>query len=443
MKIKRKKRSIVIPKWLKWTMLFSSVFLMFYFVRAESISDISESNEEVSDETQDKIDELNRRAEIYRQIVEIKEKQGETLENQLSITDQTMKQVQNQIEMSSREIEELNDQIIRLEKQIDEKNELLKSQKKLLSNMIQSLYIINQNGMVFSFLEEGSLASVMIKKSRISQTGDKIKELVGSISDIKENLEKQKSDLDKKKTEITKKTEELKDKNDDLESVKQKRETLLTQTQGEEERYRQLLENIKKQKQELLDLEEYFAASGLSVDSYPKPPSSLYASTDWYYSQRDPKWADVKIGISGLTMKSYGCAISSVAMVFTVHDDDITPIKLVKKPIYTSGGLIVWPKESFGGKVSLASSGTSHGNINWKTIDSQIQNGNPIIVYIKKTKGDGGHYVVVHHKEESTGKYVVHDPYFGSNIYLDTSRALVGAMGTKSGTVVDQMIVYN
>jgi len=92
--------------------------------------------------------------------------------------------------------------------------------------------------------------------------------------------------------------------------------------------------------------------------------------------------------------------------------------------------------------VTLSSSGKSHGNIDWLIIDAQIAKGNPVIVYIGKTKGSGGHYVVIHHKA-SDGQYIVHDPYFGPNIFLNTTRALVGAMGVDSSTTTNQMIIYN
>ena len=65
----------------------------------------------------------------------------------------------------------------------------------------------------------------------------------------------------------------------------------------------------------------------------------------------------------------------------------------------------------------------------------------PVIVFIKKTKGGGGHYVVIHNKDSKD--YVVHDPYFGANLYLGTSKALMGAMSPASGTVLDQAIIYN
>jgi hypothetical protein len=101
--------------------------------------------------------------------------------------------------------------------------------------------------------------------------------------------------------------------------------------------------------------------------------------------------------------------------------------------------LIEWPG-SWDPSITLASS-NSHGNVSWSTIDSQIKGNHPVIVHINKTSGGGGHYVVITGKDSKD--YIVHDPYFGPNIYLGTSKSLVGKIGKDSATRIDQMIIYN
>lgn len=443
MNIKRKNNTSTNKiKILLSAIIFFAAFLAFCKVRAESITNISNGTP-LSDSDQQKLDELKRKAEVYRQIIEIKEKQGENLSNQLSIATANIEKVQTQIDLSSKQIEDLNSQIIRIQEQIKEKENLIESQKKLLGQIVQAYYEANKTNPFVVYLSGENIASFMVNKDRIAQTGDRIKELVDSIMEIKNNLNEQSTQLDQKKSEFVNKNQELQDQNDNLASIKQKRQALLTQTQGEESRYRQLLANIEAQKQELLDIDQYFAASGLSADSYSKPDSKYFASTSWYYSQRDPKWGNDNIGNTKTLIKSYGCALTAVAMVFKQQGVSMDPGKLANKPIF-SGDLINWydTKDWEKNWPVPDSHGYRHGNINWSVIDSKIKSGISVIVYIKKSNGGGGHYVVIHNKD-SKGKYVVHDPYFGANIFLDTSRALVGAMGKNSSTSMDQMIIYN
>lgn len=442
MNIKRKNNtSLNNIKILLSAIILFAVFLVFCEVKAESITNISNESS-ISDENQDKLEELKRKAEIYRQIIQIKQKQGETLSNQLEITNTNIQQVENQIELSTKQIEDLNSQIIRIQEQIKEKETLIESQRKLLGQIIQTYYETNKTEPILVYLSGENIASFMVEKDRIAQAGYSIKELVDSIVEIKKNLNKQSIDLDNKKGEFVNKNQELQDKNDDLEAVKKQKQTLLSQTQGEEEKYKQLLAKVEKQKEELLDIDQFFAASGLSADSYPKPDSKYFASTDWFYYQWDSRWGNENIGNTRTKMKSYGCAVTAVSMVFKKKGISMTPGKLANEPIF-SGDLINWYDSKDWGKNWPVpdSHGYSHGNISWSIVDSKIKKDIPVIVYIRRSKG-GGHYVVIHHKD-SKGKYIVHDPYFGSNIFLDTSRALVGALGTSSSTSIDQMIIYN
>ncbi|NTV40702.1 MAG: hypothetical protein HGA61_00285 [Candidatus Moranbacteria bacterium] len=387
------------------------------------------------------IEELNERAAVYRQIIDIKKKQSETLGNKISSMDLNIKEVKNQIEETENQIEGLNSQIQKLENQINEKKELIDSQKKTLIKVIQAYYQISQTSSVAIYLADENIASFMVNKDRISQTGDKISEMIEVVNELKAEIEKQSDELSKRKADVVDAHQDLQVKNDNFQAIRKKQTALLVQTQGEAAQYAQLLKRVEEQKAELLDIDQFFASSGLSADNYPKPDSKYFASTGWYFSQQDSRWGNLTIGKTKTLMKSYGCAVTSVAMVFKSHGTSITPGILAKQPIF-SGDLINWPDVWEKPKLSINAEGKSHKNINWSTIDSEIVKGNPVIVYIGKSDKSGGHYVVVHHKD-SKGKYVVHDPYFGANIFLDTSRALVGAMGSDSSTYIDQMIVYN
>ncbi|EKD59007.1 MAG: peptidase M23 [uncultured bacterium] len=438
-------------------LLLASLFLGIIFAHAkkgiadESISQIENQDEE-ADETQKKIEELQKKAEIYREIIDIKRKQSSTLSNQLSMTDTNIQEVQSQIDASTQQINDYNKQIIRLGSQIKEKESIIKNQKKILANLMQFYWESTQRSPISSYLSDGNFASFLVTKDQMSQTGDKIKNLVESVTDLKTDLESQSAELDKKKTEIVNAHQKLQDQNEDLQSVKDQREDLLAQTKGEEARYAKMLARVEEQKQELLNLDQLFLSGNFSVEGLSaadfikknQPSSSSLASTSWFYSQKDPRWADQNIGNSNSDMKNWGCAVTSVAMVATFHGDSVTPGSLAKKPIFSSD-LIKWQMNEWSGaKIELSAQyGSSHRNISWSSIDSELKKKHPVIIYIGKSGGKGGHYVVVHTKDEKKGKYVVHDPYFGPNLYLDTSRALVGAMGSSTGTYMDQMIIYN
>jgi hypothetical protein len=184
-----------------------------------------------------------------------------------------------------------------------------------------------------------------------------------------------------------------------------------------------------------------------SIKDYKEPTSeedreaakeAIKASEGYYFSQSDPHWANYTIGNSSSTMRAYGCAITSLAMVLNAHGVSIDPGQLSKADIFYKD-LIVWPDSWEGVKVVPP---TNHGNINWGEIDNQLDKNNPVIVFLR-AKGRSGHYVVV------TGKvgnqYTVNDPAWTNSKYLGSSIAAIAAYyGVSAGSVVvDQMIIYN
>ncbi|EKE16320.1 MAG: hypothetical protein ACD_11C00020G0025 [uncultured bacterium] len=434
-------------KKIKINFLLTGTAIVMMMVFLARVDFFVEADEDMSvDDAKEKIAELEKKAQAYREIIELKQKQQASLNNQISLMDVNISQVETEIEINKNKIEELNALIERKELEIRDKEETILSQKKLLGGLLKNYYEQQQKNILSVFLTDNVLAPFMSEKDRLAQIGNKIQEIINGVKSLKEQLENEKGDLKKDKEDVSILHADLQNRNENLQYSKDNKEVLLAKTQGEEEKYKKLLERVEKQKLELLNFDELYSESysinGMSVNEYiekNKPSSSLNSSLSWYYSQKDSSWANTKIGNSKSLMKDYGCAVASVAMAFTKQGDTITPKSLTQKPIF-SWDLIAWPSTSMpSGKVDMDESGSYHGNISFSKIDSEIKNGTPVIVYIKKSSG-GGHYVVIHTKDKKKNDYVVHDPYFGPNLYLSTSRALVGNGGS---TTMDQMIIYN
>lgn len=61
------------------------------------------------------------------------------------------------------------------------------------------------------------------------------------------------------------------------------------------------------------------------------------------YSQNDPKWKKVKMGISNYRLGGWGCTTSSVCTLGSYFGENKTPEDLAKfKPLYTKDGFIIW-----------------------------------------------------------------------------------------------------
>jgi peptidoglycan hydrolase CwlO-like protein len=386
----------------------------------------------------DDCESLEKKAKVYEDLIKLKNKQQDALAGQLDNIDNEQAKTLAQLQETQKKVQTLAQQIDDLSGEIKEGEFKVDFQRKILAGLMQSYYEYDQQGVLPLVLAGKAFSEAINQLDYIEQSGDKVSRLLTEIKQTRQKLVDNQASLIQKKEESDKAKETLIDKKENLQATENQKTNLLVQTQGEEAKYKQLLARVEAQKQELLD---FSAASNLgdvssSVSSYPKPSSNL-ASTSWYYSQKDSRWGDKKIGNSKTLMKSYGCAVTAVSMVFREKGASINPGSMASQKIFYYD-LIKWPATWSPG-IKLVSS-SSHGNIKWSTVDAEIKKGNPVIVYIKRSRG-GGHYVVVTGKDNKD--YIVHDPYFGANLYLNTSKSLVGKLGVDSGVSIDQMIIYN
>jgi len=415
-----------------------------YSVFAQSTPNNTNTNSANQQEIEDKqqqIEDLKKKAESYRQMIEMKQNKAQTLQNQLELMDSQISSLENDISRLQQEIDKTSTEIGGLVTQIAEKEKTIGEQKKILSGLIQNYYENNQDSLTELVLRGTSLSDFLSQTDYVSQTGVKVDDLLTSVISVRDELDQEKMNLEKKNNEQKERQGKISEKKVYLDGEQQSKEQLLTQTQGEEQLYQDMLTRVEEQKQELLgdisSLSEEKSSALAEVEANIEKPKSGLASTSWYFSQRDSRWGDQHIGFSNTMMKNYGCAVTAVAMVFRYHGLNIDPGSLAQQPIFYHD-LIVWPEQWKG--LDLVSSHV-HGNIDWNVVDTELKNKNPVIVFVKAVKRGAGHYVVVHGKDKN-GEYVVHDPYWGSNLFLSSTKAYVSAL-YGSGTVVDQMIIYH
>lgn len=418
--------------------VFTILFFVFFFLCAKNTLADSNDCDALSGDAQNKCEDLEKKAKIYEDLIKLKNKQQDTLAGQLDNINNEQAKTASQLQKTQKQVQTLEQQINSLEENIKDGKATMDYQRKILAGLMQSYSEYDQQGILPLILTNASFSDALSQADYIEQSGAKVSNVLAEVIQTRQKLIDDQDALKQKKGEIDDAKNDLIDKKENLQSTENQKTNLLVQTQGEEAKYKQLLAKAEAQKAELFD---FSAASNIddvkqSVGSYAKPSSNL-ASTSWYFSQLDSRWGEKTIGNSKSLMEDYGCAVTSLAMVFREKGAGTDPGKLAKQKIF-SFDLIKWPG-SWSPGISLVSS-ISHGNINWSTVDTQIKKGNPVIVYLSRSRG-GGHYVVVTGKDSKD--YIVHDPYFGANLYLGTSKSLVGKLGANSSVSVNQMVIYN
>lgn len=130
------------------------------------------------------------------------------------------------------------------------------------------------------------------------------------------------------------------------------------------------------------------------------------------YKQYDSRWANVKIGSYGKTMKQIGCATTAIAMMESYRlGKTITPADMSYRLGYTPSGAVYWPNEY----TAVTNS------INYlQTIYSYLKAGKPVLLGLKNTSGSQ-HWVVVKGfagGNMSAANFYINDPGSGGRYNL-------------------------
>ena len=441
---------IIIKKQFKKSFLGRIVFLLVLFFifsvqttiaiipTADRIEKCEKMLKNKNTDTVEDIDSYEKCERVLNSRIEIATQKSNILSSQVKLYNLKVNNATRNLENVEQKIERNMLELKKLEEEMGEKNKEMGDTKEQLKKNIV-LYERNKQSFKLKLLDsKSSLVSLMNRSNYLNKISEQISNKLKEIKKEKEEIIKRKDAIENAKEEVEETKVELKDKKETLETERRIKNDFLSETKGDETKYKTLLARIEEQKQRIVNISLLSVSTKNSLEKIKrsaKKPKDGLASTSWYYAQNDPKWGYKTIGFSKTLMKDYGCAVTALSMVFTKDDKKIKPDKLAKKPLFYQD-LIVWPSKW--GKLKLTS-GRSHGSVNWKTIDKKLKKDIPAVVFIRSKSG-AGHYVVIHHKNKK-GKYIVHDPLFGANIYLDTSKKLISAI-YKSSVVVDQVLIY-
>ncbi len=434
------------------TLLLIASFILtpFFGLNVErSRADLVDEIENQIEEANDKIKNLENQAEEYKDVIYDLRVKEQSLENEIELFDAQIAQLNLEIEATQMQIDRANLEINNLLLRIQIKENEIEDQKDVLRKIIREINDYDKESMLEIILKTEEFSDFLNQVEYTNTVGEKIKEVLDDLKIIKSELEQEEKELQDKKLKLEELSAELLNKKEIADAQKTAKEVLLKETRGKEYRFQDMLFGVRNQRKSILGdinkLKRDKEAEIARIAAVSERPSENLASTKWYFSQNDPRWKNMTIGFSNSTVDDYGCAISSVAMVFKYYGIDIDPGRLAKQPIYYRD-LIYWPNQwrflDLVKKTGHKSGGLT--NADWNLIDREIASGHPVIVFIR-ARGSAGHYVVIHSKD-SKG-YIVHDPVLwngqsGANIYLSTTRKYLSSIYGTS-TVIDQMILYH
>ncbi|MFC1727303.1 coiled-coil domain-containing protein [Patescibacteria group bacterium] len=334
---------------------------------------------------------------------------------QIDLTSRKIVSTQQRTDQLIQEVEGLGGKIENLDSSLDQLSEVL-------IKRVTATYKRGTIDPFVLFLSSNDFSEFVARYQYLRRIQAHDRQLLLQMEMARSNYEDQKILKEEKQIELEQWQKKLEQEKAYLNRVAKAKQVLLKET---EVSYQRTLSRISAEKSKL---------AGVSV--FGKPVEfKQWSGENNYFNQTDSRWAMMLIG-GGVYyqpsdpsyMWKYGCAVTSMAMVLKKWGVDIDPGRLSQSPVYRAD-LIAWQDipGGFGGSIKVVGHGYG-GWVSWGEIDSTLNSGNWVIVYISGV----GHYVVLLNKEGDD--YKMHDPYFGPNMSFNSKY---------SKGSVDETIVYS
>ncbi|KKR02421.1 MAG: coiled-coil [Microgenomates group bacterium GW2011_GWC1_39_12] len=354
----------------------------------------------------------------YQQVVDSCGKAKETLASQIHSFDTQIQLTTFQIASIKRLIDSLSIEITELENEIERLDLLLLKRLELLVTRIPESYkrsVVPDFGITFL---SSSLTDIITRQKYVMFVQKRNAFLYTQLQLTQNNFnDKKKLREDKKARQETAKRD-LEQKSLQLTQQKKAKDTLLSQTKGQESVYQSLLADAKAK---LAGFASFADSQGTGLlDNQTKCDS-------WgcYYNQRDNQWGNALINGQGTgcggacSIARVGCLITSVAMVVShLGNRDILPKDIA---FSGTGNFSVGTAMLMRGSIYVKGKTITRTSIS--SLNPDVVRDGPVIVGVYYGPF-GTHFVVV--KGYENGKYIMHDPYEnnGSNISFTDKYSL-------------------
>lgn len=325
--------------------------------------------------------------------------QDKTLSSQIDIADNQIYLTEAKIAKTEDEIDALSSDIDIAKTKVSSSEGTLKESSHAFIGRAKAVYQVGSVNPWEILLTSDSLDNFFtrLKYLKIVQLTDKRN--IYAAEQAKVNYANQQDILEDKKLQQEELSDELQAYTEQLNDEKVAKQKLLDETKGSEANYQKLLSAAKAQ---LAGFSNFVTAQGGASILPPQP-----SPDGWYYNQRDERWGNNSIGISGEPVWKYGCLLTSMAMVMKKNGQGVSPSDVAGNSSYyfadTAYMSIPWGDGKF----------TSIWQKDFGAIDSKLSSGQPVIVGLYAGQY-GTHFVVL--KSGSDGNYIMNDPWYGPDL---------------------------
>ncbi|MBP9751663.1 MAG: peptidoglycan DD-metalloendopeptidase family protein [Candidatus Moranbacteria bacterium] len=211
----------------------------------------ADTTEEYTDDLKDDLKEINAKIKAYKQIVDLKEKQSDTLESQLSTLETQAQKLEREIRENEQELSDLGRELRETEAGISEKERFIVREKQVLSGLIREYHAATVDGADVLFALGDGNGILMKRQDWVTETSGRIGAMLRSLEETKQALLSGKETLDRKKLEADTVQEQLDRRNEYLIGSRQSKATLLAKTEAEKQKYSTLVRTLQEEQKDI------------------------------------------------------------------------------------------------------------------------------------------------------------------------------------------------
>jgi septal ring factor EnvC (AmiA/AmiB activator) len=254
----------------------SSVF--FVASANAQVTELSKEAKKALDNKQDQLDAINAKIKAYNQIINLKERQGSTLNEQIRSLQAQADKLELEIGLNKKKIDDLEGDVRTLSSRIAEKESLINRQKQMLSELMRLYYSDYSGSTATLIFSADETFSYFNQEGWTTEVNGKVSDLLDSVKTLRESLVGERTQLEEKKKEADALHMQLTERNDYLESTKDNKAYLLTKTQAEVKKYDSLVDELQKQREEINDeIDELEAGKVGQISGMPAFQKGLLA----------------------------------------------------------------------------------------------------------------------------------------------------------------------
>ena len=216
-----------------------------------SITSLTDSEKKDLANKQDQIDAINAKIKAYKQIVDLKQRQGSTLADQITSLEAQAGKLELEIQTNKEKITTLEEEIHSLSIRISEKESLFNKQKEILAELMRVYYEDYSSEKVVPVFSSAETLTFLNQENWTTEVGGKITEFLVSVKELRESLAKERISVEAKKKEADELHTKLTAQDDYLASTRSNKAYLLTKTQAEVKKYDSLVDDLQKQQEEI------------------------------------------------------------------------------------------------------------------------------------------------------------------------------------------------